>query len=252
MAVDELDYDRFGVAAAYRAARALPDDTVRLWTDVLRRAVVGVPMRYAVDVGAGTGRFTRVLRDATGAAVVAVEPSRGMLEAREPVDAAPVQAAAEALPIRTGAVDLTLLSMVYHQLRSPDLALRELRRVLRRGGVALVRTATRETLDDFVWLRCFPESLAIDRGRMPARAAIAEAFRAAGFSERTHTIVRQRIARDLAEYAARVRSRAFSSLQALPDDVWAHRLGEFERFCRAASDGPVEEPVAFFVFVTGD
>ena len=94
----------------------------------------------------------------------------------------------------------------------------------------------------------FPESIAFDMRRMPAHDEAVVAFCEAGFTCRRSTMVRQRIAANLAEYAARIRSRAFSSMQALPDDVWAQRLAAFEEHCRTAGDGPVDEPVNLFVF----
>jgi hypothetical protein len=83
---------------------------------------------------------------------------------------------------------------------------------------------------------------------MPSRAGAIDAFRDAGFTCRDHTVVWQRIANDLTQFAARIRSRSFSSMQAMPDDVWARRLAVFEAHCRTAPDGPVDEPVNLFVF----
>ena len=184
------------------------------------------------------------------ARVVAVEPSDGMVSAREtqPDRVTFVRGVGEALPIRSQAADVVLMSMAYHQLRDVDAAAGEMRRVLRAGGLTLLRTPTHETLREFAWTRFFPESLAIDLARMPSRATVEGVFTRAGFRLRDHAIVRQRIAADLAEYASRIRSRAFSSMQLMPDDVWQRRLAEFEAYCRSAPDQPVDEPVNLFVF----
>jgi SAM-dependent methyltransferase len=239
------------VAATYRAARALPADSVPVWVVAIRDAVRHVSVRRALDVGAGTGRFTRVLADAVGGRVVAIEPSAGMVAEHEVGDRPAVQyvrAAGEALPIATGSVDVVLLSMSYHQLRDPKTARTEFHRVVRPGGAVLLRTPTQETLGQFQWAPFFPESVAFDMPRMPAHDEAVVAFRECGFRCRRSTMVRQRIAANLAEYAARIRSRALSSMQALPDDVWARRLAVFEEHCRTAADGPVDEPVNLFVF----
>ena len=245
-------YDTPGVGSAYRDARALPADTERLWSDVIRRAVGATPVRLAIDVGAGTGRFTARLVDALAARVIAIERGASMIDAREPGarrSVTWVRGDAAALPIRTGAADLVMLSMVYHHFGDAAGVVRsELRRVLGAGGLVLLRTPTHETLREFEWMRFFPESLSLDLARMPTIALAIDDFRAAGFSCRDHSVVRQRIAANLAEYVVRIRSRAFSSLPAVPDDVWAQRLAVFEAHCRTLVDGPIEEPVSLFVF----
>jgi len=43
-------------------------------------------IRRVLDLGCGTGRFTGLLADLYGTAVIGVEPSHGMLAGREPLD----------------------------------------------------------------------------------------------------------------------------------------------------------------------
>lgn len=241
-------YETPGVAATYREARALPAVAIRTWVDTFRRALAGLHVRVAIDVGAGTGRFTAVLAAAVGGRVVGIEPIAEMVAVRETTAATFVRGVAEALPLGTGTADVALLSMVYHQLRDRGAAIAELHRVVRPAGLMLLRTPTHETHAEFEWVRFFPETLQVNAGRMPARAEVIDAFAAAGFDCREHGVVRHRIADSLAEYVGRIRQRPFSSMRALPDDVWARRLAEFEEHCRTAPDHPVEEPVNFFVF----
>ena len=241
-------YDTRALAATFRATRALPVATVQLWIDTFRRALNGIDVRLAVDVGAGTGRFTTVLAAAVTGRVIAVEPIAAMAAEREPSAAVYVRGIAEALPLRSGAVDAAVMSMVYHQLRDGAPAAAELRRVVRRGGIVLLRTTTQENGGDVRWLRFFPEVGDGNVGRMPAEDAIVEIFTAARFACREREIVRQRIADDMADYLERIRRRPFSSLRALPEEIWTRRLAEFERYCRTAPDEPVVEPVTLFVF----
>ena len=245
-------YDTPGVGQTYRDARALPAETERVWTDVIRRAVGDTAVRLAIDLGAGTGRFTARLVDALPARVIAVERGESMVDARER-GALPsvvwVRGDAAALPVRDGVADLIMLSMVYHHFGAvADVVRRELRRVLRAGGLALLRTPSHETLREFEWMRFFPESLALDLERMPTRTAAIDDFRVAGFSCRDHSVIRQRIAANPTEYVARIRSRSFSSLQAIPDHVWTERFAAFEAHCRTMADRPIDEPVNLFVF----
>ncbi len=92
-----------------------------------------------VDVGAGTGKLTRQLTP-TGARVVAVEPSPGMLVvlAATVAGAHPVGAAAERLPLRDGAADAVVAAQAFHWFDAP-VAAAEVARVLRpAGGLALI------------------------------------------------------------------------------------------------------------------
>lgn len=132
-------------ARRYGEARTLTGDTLRLWADVIRALVPRPAVRSVLDLGAGTGRFTTLLADLYASPVVAVEPAWAMLDRRERTaraDARFVAGAAESLPLRAASIDLAFLSMVYHHLGDVPAALAELRRVMRAGGWAVVRTAS--------------------------------------------------------------------------------------------------------------
>lgn len=91
------------------------------------------PGRTVVDLGAGTGKMTRLLR-ATGAEVVPVEP---MAEMRRHLPEA-VDGTAEAIPLDDDAADAVVVAQAFHWFR-PLPALAEIARVLRPGGgLALV------------------------------------------------------------------------------------------------------------------
>jgi SAM-dependent methyltransferase len=91
--------------------------------------------RRVLDLGAGTGKLTRMLVDA-GHEVVAVEPSAGMRSAlRAGVPGAEVlDGAAEDIPLRGGSVDVVVAAQAYHWFDRVR-ALPEIARVLRPGGV---------------------------------------------------------------------------------------------------------------------
>ena len=102
--------------------------------------LVGAPSRplRVLDLAAGTGKLTRVLR-ALGHEVVAVDPSEAMLGALAaslPGDPG-VQVlvgTAEEVPLPDASVDAVTVGQAWHWLR-PAAAVAELARVLRPGGV---------------------------------------------------------------------------------------------------------------------
>jgi len=87
-----------------------------------------------LDVGAGTGKLTRQLRE-RGLDVIAVEPSDGMREQlRQAVPGVPVLGGnAEHLPLADDSVDAILVAQAWHWVE-PSLAVPEAARVLRPGG----------------------------------------------------------------------------------------------------------------------
>lgn len=114
-----------------RARPSYPPDAVD-W--LVARTAIGRGSTV-LDVGAGTGKLTRLLVP-TGARVIAVEPiaeMRAFIEGAEVVDGT-----AEDLPFPDGAADLVTVAQAFHWF-DLDRALPELHRVLRPGGqLALV------------------------------------------------------------------------------------------------------------------
>jgi SAM-dependent methyltransferase len=97
--------------------------------------VLGIgPHRTVVDLGSGTGKFTRALAP-LGAARVAVEPTAGMRRVFERTvpDVPVLDGTAEAMPLPDGFADAVVSAQAFHWFRVRP-ALREIRRVLRPGG----------------------------------------------------------------------------------------------------------------------
>ena len=118
----------FGVAAeAYERGRPpYPPEAID-W-------LVPTHATRVLDVGAGTGKLTRQLRE-RGLDVIAVEPSAGMRDQlRRAVPGVPVLGgSAEHIPLAPGSVDAILVAQAWHWVE-PSLAVPEAARVLRPGG----------------------------------------------------------------------------------------------------------------------
>ena len=91
-----------------------------------------------LDLGAGTGKLTRVLAERY-ARVIAVEPLDGMREILERVvpTAESLAGAAETIPLPDASVDAVFAATAFHWF-AHDEAIREIARVLRPGGVLAV------------------------------------------------------------------------------------------------------------------
>lgn len=92
---------------------------------------------FAVDAGCGTGQSAAAIRS-LARFVLGVDSSRAMLSHAERAEGvAYALAAAEALPVRDGAVDLVTCGAAFHWFRR-EAFFSELRRVLRAGGAAVL------------------------------------------------------------------------------------------------------------------
>jgi SAM-dependent methyltransferase len=114
-----------GIAAEYEYGRPSWPDAAVESVGLLRHAVV-------VDLGAGTGKLTRVLLEHFDR-VVAVEPLDGM-RALIPEAAEVLDGTAEEIPLPDGSADAVFCGESFHWFDWPR-ALPETARVLRRGGV---------------------------------------------------------------------------------------------------------------------
>jgi SAM-dependent methyltransferase len=92
------------------------------------------PGRTVVDLGAGTGKLTRLLLP-TGARVVAVEP---IAEMRAHISGAEaLEGTAEAIPLPDGSADVVTVAQALHWF-DQDRALPEIHRVLREDGSLVI------------------------------------------------------------------------------------------------------------------
>lgn len=155
-----------------------PEDYDRFmgrYGDPLGRALAGEAgirggMR-ALDVGAGTGKLTRVLAEILGEeSVSAVDPSETFAAAlAERFPAAHVRrGAAEDLPFADGAFDAVFAQLVVNFMTDPEGGAAEMRRVAREGGV--VAGAVWDYRGEMTMLRTFWEAAAaIDERGAAAR-----------------------------------------------------------------------------------
>lgn len=141
-------------AARYESGRPdYPADAVAWLLEPL--AAAGSRRVRTVDVGAGTGKLTRVLRELE-ADVVAIDPDPDMLaELRRRVPGTPTFiGTAERMPLPDASVDAVLSGQAWHWV-DPVLGAAEAGRVLRAGGVLGLVWNVRD--DGVAWVRRLTE-----------------------------------------------------------------------------------------------
>jgi SAM-dependent methyltransferase len=112
--------------------------------DFLVARFVLTPGSVVVDLGAGTGKLSRLLA-ATGARVVAVEPVSAM-RALIPAGIEAIAGTAEAIPCQDGTVDAVTCAQAFHWFQ-PETALAEIHRVLRPDAGLAILTNVRDESD---------------------------------------------------------------------------------------------------------
>jgi SAM-dependent methyltransferase len=128
------------------------------------------PGRTLLELGAGTGKLTRMLAP-SGARIIAVEPLAAMREAlsRNLPDVEVLDAVAEDLPLEEGSVDATVAAQAFHWFDG-DRALTELARVLGPSApIALVWNVRDETVP---WIRELTGLIEPYRGDTPSHRSL--------------------------------------------------------------------------------
>jgi SAM-dependent methyltransferase len=141
-------------ADAARYARGRPDYPAEVdgW---LRDSLDLKPGRTVVDLGAGTGKFTRRLL-ATGARVIAVEPAAAMRQrlADDLPEVEALDGSATAIPLSDASVDAIVCAQAFHWFATRE-ALAEMHRVLRPGGILGLIWNTKD--DSVPWVKAISE-----------------------------------------------------------------------------------------------
>ena len=246
-----VDYDR-RQHEVYAEGRRPSRAVLELWTAVLARYIPTRGGPVVVDVGSGVGTWAELIAVAFDVTVWGVEPSLRMRAVAEREHSHPrvtyVAGRAEQIPLPDASCDAAHLSYVIHHLDDREACAREVRRVLRSDGVVIIRNAFRESLSQVPFFQWFPTALTLDQRRMPSAAEVAESFASHGFDVVASEVVWQETSPSLQVYHERLKLRAISTLELLPDDEFeagVERMREAAE--RETEPQPVRAPVDLLV-----
>lgn len=202
------------------------------WWEVLAALVDEGDLRgrRVLEVGCGTGKFAGALVERAACRVWGIDASPEMLAvARAGVPGVRFkQAAAEQLPFKDGWFERVVLRMTLHLLDRP-LALAESRRVLGADGRIAIATPNPAQLGSSWFDPYFPTLADVDRARLPSRAALEQELAAAGFVAPRITSIVQAKTITRADALAKLRAKAFSTFQLIPQEEYEAGLARAER-----------------------
>jgi SAM-dependent methyltransferase len=175
-----------GVDTYVRGRPDFPDAAL----DWLRSDLALGPGKTAVDLGAGTGKFTRLIIQA-GAEVIAVEPVAAMRErlSRDLPSVKALDGTAQHMPLPDASADAVICAQAFHWFASAE-SLREIRRVLKSGGVLGLIWNIRD--ESIPWVAELTRIMAPYEGDAPRyyRGEWRRAFPAPGFGALQERVLR--------------------------------------------------------------
>ena len=228
----KVHYDT--IASTYDKGRAYTEAQLRLW---LGEVVLHGELREGsavLDLGCGTGRYAVPLAEQHRCFVTGLDNSAGMLRKAENKSKVRnlhwVNADGEHLSFAARTFDCCLMSMVIHHLQNKQAALDDVFRVLKPGGICLIRTVSHDQLRSVLDYRFFPRALPIDLDRIPDVPVIEDMLRRSDFSwVHTHTVISP-LAESAEEYLAKIRHKHSSTLRLLSEDEYKKGLVAAEAF----------------------
>ena len=251
MADKKADYGE--ISEVYDDARRANAPHVAWWVAKLASEGRLGPGRQLLELGCGTGRWTLLLAERTGCDAVGLDRSSAMLDKARAKDTEGrvtwTEGDCERLTLAPNSFDCVLMSLVIHQLEDQPAIVGEAFRLLRPGGICLIRQSTLEQLLDGPWFRFFPEVITIERRRVPFRREIEHWMDSAGFDPVRVEVVKQRPHETNMQRLEEFQKRVTSSLRMISEEAYEAGMARLMAHLRRHTDDPTmrESLVTLFV-----
>ena len=239
---DEMATEGFAQGDSYNASRpGYPEDVITHFVRAL-----GLDARsHVLDLGAGTGIFTRQLLAHVGR-ITAVEPSASMRAtfARETSGVPVLDGSDEAIPLADHSVAAVFAAQAFHWF-TPSLALPEIHRVLEPGGGMAMVWNERDT--EVAWIRDLNHAMLWDV-HQPYDAGIDfGAIVATGpFDDVTKSVFRHTHVLTHSQVLQRTLTTSYITMM---DEAQRHSLGEDVMAVLAPLPDPIEMPYVTNAYV---
>ncbi len=207
----------------YARGRALTEQQLEAWISAFGALLPERRPLEGLDVGSGTGRFTPALARAFGP-VTGVEPSvrmREIAQAQSHPGVRYLAGSAEDMPVPSGSADYALMFLSWHHVQDKLRAVRELARVLRPGGLLLLRSNFSDHIPPSGWwLEHFPRGFEVDAALFQPLHEVVATFTSAGWRVASFGRVTEPSSGTLGDMLQRLRLCTHSAFaQFTPDEL---------------------------------
>jgi len=247
-----MQYDLTEVPGKYVEGRRLSPEAFHLWMTTLSTHIEARTIRFILDLGCGTGRFSQILGDYFKARVVGVEPSEKMRDQTRPIESATditfKKGSAESIPLEDQVADLIFMSQAFHHIEDREAAALETFRVAKKKGWLAVRNSTRENLPHMPYLKHFPEAMDVNEGLLPFQKDIEKRYAEAGFEWMATQSVSYEIAPNMAVYFEKTKQRVNSDLSLISDVDFEAGVQRMKEKVDLNNPSPIFEQADLFIF----
>jgi ubiquinone/menaquinone biosynthesis C-methylase UbiE len=209
--------------------------------------------RRLIDLGCGTGRWTLPLAKRTGCEAVGLDNCLEMLAKARAKDTEGrvswIQDDCENLQLDGETFDCALMSLMMHHLDDHLRTFRGVLRILRPGGVFLIRQGTLEGILRDPMHRFFPEIVTVDRRRTPFRSEIEWWLREAGFDPVSSETFKQHTYATNMRLLEEIEKRVASALRIISDEAYQAGVTSLKAHLRRHTDDPSLRDSLFTLFV---
>lgn len=153
------------------------NEKVQRWVDLLTKAVKDCGKKVLVDCGCGVGRFTIPLSELF-MTTYGVDNDISMIEIAHSKKSNVhwINADVTKIPLESNSIDVILASMLIEHLESLDSFLEEAHRLLKKGGILLLRTMLWDDIDRTTWYGFLEKVCLMEKKRTPDIEQLLKAF----------------------------------------------------------------------------
>ena len=255
--MNEVNYNK-NLYKNYHCSRAMLKKTECLWMETISKYFKPKDSTsIIIDIGCGTGRFSKVLANSIDVQVVGVEPADKMRMIAEKENSHPkvqyLKGSSEYIPLEDNSCDAIWCSMTIHHWVNLDKSIQEIDRVIKPNGNVFIRNSFSGRLDGIPFYHFFPLAIDIDNKRMPSLETIQFAFKSKDFLFIDFKEIKQLVSENLSDYAIRMRKRGISSFDLMSEKEIETGMKRIEdAINQEESPQPVIEKIGFLVFTKND
>ena len=238
----KIDYD--ATSKEFDNIRSTNPSHLDDWSNCIIRLGRIEKTSKVLDVGCGTGRYSLEIIQHTGANVVGLDFSRGMLsKASAKKGGIWLQGDISNMPFKSGSFDTVIIMLVLQHVDDEALALSEAFRILRPGGHLTIGTVSHARIRRHV-MKHFPDAVRIDLDRFMPITELKWHLSHLGFNNVHHHLVcSQPVESNIDDVIHRFKKRYISTLALVPECDFEKNLAVFEKRLRTIYGRYIENTV---------